>query len=185
MFSSIVNYGIGHAGGRLATWKYMYAFLLTLENLAHTPLQLLRYLFAGSLTILWAFVVLLFIPISPRQPGRWFTADEKVMLEQRLVSNMTGKDQTGWKRDQFAEAIMDPKLWILMLCGAATYVCNGGVTAVCPFRIVMDAPLSIFVNGSSDLSSSNPSDTALSPQSSFRSPVPPIPFLDRFRTPTD
>ncbi|KAF8990131.1 MFS general substrate transporter [Hymenopellis radicata] len=110
MFSGVVNYGIGHASGKLATWKYMY-------------------LFAGSWTILWAFVVLFFIPDSPNQAGRWFNAEEQILLRQRLASNMTGKDQTHWKKDQALEALFDPKLWLFLLCGAAIYVCNGGVTA--------------------------------------------------------
>ncbi len=43
---------------------------------------------------------------------------------------MTGKDRTHWKKDQALEAVLDPKLWLFLLCGAAIYVCNGGVTAV-------------------------------------------------------
>ncbi|KAI3613290.1 mfs [Moniliophthora roreri] len=110
MFSGVVNYGLGHAGGPLATWKYMYFF-------------------AGAWTVVWAFVVLCFIPDSPNAPGRRFTEEEKILLKQRLASNMTGKDQTQWKWDQVIEALRDLKLWIFMLCGAAIYVCNGGVTA--------------------------------------------------------
>ncbi|ESK87984.1 mfs [Moniliophthora roreri MCA 2997] len=110
MFSGVVNYGLGHAGGPLATWKYMYFF-------------------AGAWTVVWAFVVLCFIPDSPNAPGRRFTEEEKILLKQRLASNMTGKDQTQWKWDQVIEAPRDLKLWIFMLCGAAIYVCNGGVTA--------------------------------------------------------
>ncbi|KAK0195047.1 major facilitator superfamily domain-containing protein [Armillaria mellea] len=94
MFSGVINYGLGHASGKLATWKYMY-------------------LFAGSWTILWSLVVLL----------------EKILLKQRLASNMTGKDQTQWKWDQALESIRDIKLWIFLLCASAIYVCNGGVTA--------------------------------------------------------
>ncbi|KAK0240682.1 major facilitator superfamily domain-containing protein [Armillaria nabsnona] len=110
MFSGLINYGLGHASGKLATWKYMY-------------------LFAGSWTILWSIVVLLVIPSSPNEPGRWFTEAEKVLLKQRLASNMTGKDQTQWKWDQILESIRDIKLWIFLLCASAIYVCNGGVTA--------------------------------------------------------
>ncbi|KAL0060674.1 hypothetical protein AAF712_012551 [Marasmius tenuissimus] len=95
MFSGIVNYGIGHAGGKLATWKYMYE--------------------ATSSE-------------SPNKPGRWFTEKDKVLLQQRLSSNMTGKNQTGWKWDQALEALKDLKLWIMLLCAAAIYVCNGGVS---------------------------------------------------------
>ncbi|KAL0570910.1 hypothetical protein V5O48_011050 [Marasmius crinis-equi] len=109
MFSGIVNYGIGHAGGKLATWKYMY-------------------LFAGGWTILWALVFLA-VPESPSNPGRWFTEEEKVLLKKRLSTNMTGKDQTGWKSNQAIEAFKDLKLWIMMLCASAIYVCNGGVAA--------------------------------------------------------
>ncbi|KAK1229410.1 hypothetical protein PQX77_007530 [Marasmius sp. AFHP31] len=108
MFSGIVNYGIGHAGGKLATWKYMYFF-------------------AGGWTMLWAFVFLV-VPESPNNPGSRFTEEEKVLLRQRLSSNMTGKNQTGWKWNQVVEAIKDPKLWIMMLCSSATYIANGGVS---------------------------------------------------------
>ncbi|KAF8913623.1 major facilitator superfamily domain-containing protein [Mucidula mucida] len=85
--------------------------------------------FAGSWTILWAFVVLFFIPDSPNEAGRWFNAEEQILLRRRLASNMTGKDRTHWKKDQALEAVLDPKLWLFLLCGAAIYVCNGGVTA--------------------------------------------------------
>ncbi|KAF9269826.1 MFS general substrate transporter [Marasmius fiardii PR-910] len=110
MFSGIVNYGIGHAGGTLAAWKYMY-------------------IFAGAWTILWAFVVLFAVPDSPDRPGRRFSEQEKILLKQRLASNMTGNDQTRWKPKQAMEAMKDVKLWLMMFCASAIYVCNGGVTA--------------------------------------------------------
>ncbi|KAG7095233.1 hypothetical protein E1B28_006007 [Marasmius oreades] len=110
MFSGIVNYGIGHAGGKLAAWKYMY-------------------IFTGAWTIIWGFVVFCAIPESPNSPGRRFSEEEKILLKKRLVLNMTGKDRTRWKPRQAVEAIKDVKLWIMMLCAAAIYVSNGGVTA--------------------------------------------------------
>ncbi|KAK0448770.1 major facilitator superfamily domain-containing protein [Armillaria borealis] len=110
MFSGLINYGLGHASGKLATWKYMY-------------------LFAGSWTILWSIVVLLVIPSSPNEPGRWFTEEEKVLLKQRLASNMTGKDQTQWKWDQILESIRDIKLWIFLLCASAIYWIIPGMSA--------------------------------------------------------
>lgn len=93
-------------------------------------LLLTRYLFCGSWTILWALVMLAFVPHSPERPGKWFTAEEKVLLKRRLALNMTGKDQTSLKRDQMVEALVDTKLWIFLLIAAALYVTNGGVTAV-------------------------------------------------------
>ncbi|KAK4051674.1 hypothetical protein OIO90_004624 [Microbotryomycetes sp. JL221] len=110
-FSGVVNYGLGSAGGPLPSWKYMY-------------------LFAGSLTILWSFVVLVFVPDSPTLSQRWFNDEERVILARRSRQSMIGAiGSTKIKWEQVREAALDPKIYFFMLMGMAIYVTNGGVTA--------------------------------------------------------
>ncbi|GAA5953621.1 hypothetical protein JCM21900_003365 [Sporobolomyces salmonicolor] len=110
-FSGVVNYGLGSAGGSLATWKYMY-------------------LFAGAWTILWSLVVVLVVPDSPRTSQRWFNEQEREILMRRCRENMSGRVELGsFSWGQAREAALDLKIWGFMLMGAAIYVCNGGVTA--------------------------------------------------------
>ncbi|BGP49813.1 hypothetical protein JCM10450v2_005718 [Rhodotorula kratochvilovae] len=103
-FSGIVNYGLGSASGSFAPWKRMYCF-------------------AGGLTIVFAFVVLLVVPDSPRTSQRWFSDDERAILIRRARENMSGRSELSrfeWR--QAREAAMDVKIWLFM-------VCNGAVTA--------------------------------------------------------
>ncbi|CEQ40197.1 SPOSA6832_01764 [Sporobolomyces salmonicolor] len=98
-FSGVVNYGLGSAGGSLATWKYMY-------------------LFAGAWTILWSLVVLLVVPDSPRTSQRWFNDQEREILMRRSRENMSGRVELGsFSWGQAREAALDLKIW------------GGGVTA--------------------------------------------------------
>ncbi|KAI5477384.1 hypothetical protein MNV49_006451 [Pseudohyphozyma bogoriensis] len=111
IFSGVVNYGLGSAGGSLAPWKYMY-------------------LFAGAWTILWALVVLYFVPDSPATSHRWFNESERAILVARTRSNMSGAvEPSKFRWSHAKEAILDVKIWIFLLMGASIYVCNGGVTA--------------------------------------------------------
>ncbi|EUC67298.1 MFS general substrate transporter [Rhizoctonia solani AG-3 Rhs1AP] len=111
IFSGAVNYGIGKSAqdAPLATWKYMY-------------------IFAGSWTIAWGFLLLFLLPDNPMS-ARLFTLEERQLAVRRLQDNMTGVESKKFKRSQFIEAITDIKIWIFMLMGAALYVTNGGVTA--------------------------------------------------------
>jgi MFS family permease len=106
MVSGAINYGLGSAGGPLHPWKYMY-------------------LFAGGLTIIWAFVILLFLPISPLEPGRFFSAEEREILGRRFQENPWGKDRMCIKKYQAMEALADVKTWLYMLIAAAIYVSSG------------------------------------------------------------
>ncbi|QRW14604.1 major facilitator superfamily transporter [Ceratobasidium sp. AG-Ba] len=111
IFSGAVNYGIGKSaqGAALATWKYMY-------------------IFAGSWTIAWGILLFFLLPDNPMS-ARMFTLEERKLAVRRLQDNMTGVESKKFKRSQFIEAILDVKIWIYMMMGAALYVTNGGVTA--------------------------------------------------------
>ncbi|GAA5942843.1 uncharacterized protein JCM15063_002810 [Sporobolomyces koalae] len=110
-FSGVVNYGLGKAGGSLHPWKYMY-------------------LFAGAWTILWAGVILVLVPDSPRTSHRWFNDHERTILMRRARENKSGRiELSTFDWAQAKEAVCDFKVWIFMVMGAAIYICNGGVTA--------------------------------------------------------
>lgn len=81
------------------------------------------YLFAGSVTIAWSFVILFFLPASPLEPGRLFNENEKIILLHRFEENPWGKDRQSFSMPQFVEAILDIKTWIYLLLGASIYVC--------------------------------------------------------------
>ncbi|QRW27144.1 major facilitator superfamily transporter [Rhizoctonia solani] len=108
IFSGAVNYGIGKSAqnARLATWKYIYI----------------------CWTIAWGILLFFLLPDNPMS-ARLFSLEERKLAVRRLRDNMTGVESKKFKRSQFIEAIMDIKIWIFMLMGAALYVTNGGVTA--------------------------------------------------------
>lgn len=83
IFSGVINYGIGHAKGALAPWKYMY-------------------LLAGSVTIAWSIILLLILPDSPASSrARWFFSEQEcAMLVRRMRGNVNGADVRRIKRYQ-------------------------------------------------------------------------------------
>ncbi|KAL8286127.1 hypothetical protein RQP46_004615 [Phenoliferia psychrophenolica] len=111
VFSGVVNYGLGKAGGPLHPWKYMY-------------------LFAGAWTIVWSAVVFFVIPDSPETSHRWFNDEERVILEARSRRSMVGaRGNTAVNWSHVKEAATDVKVYLYLLMGASIYICNGGVTA--------------------------------------------------------
>lgn len=84
--------------------------LLTLLLPSHT-----RYLFAGAWTVLWAFVILYFIPDSPAASHRWFNEDERAILARRSRESMIGAvGPTAFKWSHAREAATDIKLYLFM-----------------------------------------------------------------------
>lgn len=101
-----------------------------------------RYLVAGSITILWALIVLAVLPDSPASSHRWFTEEERFILVTRMRGNVVGADVRKVKWYQVREAFQDVKIWLMGAMGAAIYVCNGGVTAFGSLIIKVRACLS-------------------------------------------
>lgn len=62
-------------------------------------------------------------PDSPT--NAWFlTPEERVAAVQRLQANQTGVENKRWKREQFIEALTDPKTWLFALFSAFDNVPN-------------------------------------------------------------
>lgn len=94
-----LNYGFAQvSGGSLKSWQYLY-------------------LFAGALTILFGLVC---FAIPNSAVSAWFfTADERVAAVERLRKGQTGVRCQKLKASQIREAVLDIKVWLVVLMMAA------------------------------------------------------------------
>lgn len=108
IFTGVVSYGIGHANTALASWRLLFLVL-------------------GAFSVLWAGVILAFLPNSPTTC--WYMSDrEKYICLQRIRGNNTGveeKDRIKWY--QVRECLCDPRTWLLFVFAIAQNIPNGGL----------------------------------------------------------
>lgn len=89
------------------------------------------YIFAGSVTILWAFVILALVPDSPFKlgsavSGRIFNEEDRRLLARRAQdkregepSDLEGSGQTKWQ--EIGQAARDPMIWLFALMGCVFF----------------------------------------------------------------
>ncbi|KAM6489748.1 Major facilitator superfamily domain containing protein [Amanita muscaria] len=65
----------------------------------------------------------LFFPDSPSN-ARFLTPEERILAVQRIKVNQAGIENKRWKREQFIEAMTDPKTWLLCLYAALGSIWN-------------------------------------------------------------
>jgi MFS family permease len=115
IFAPLINYGLGHIHGALSTWKYMY-------------------IFAGSVTILWAIVIMAFLPPNPVH-ARGFSERERYIAVARLRTNNTGVRNTHFKPAQALELAYDPRFWLAVATAFCIMVTNGPLSTFVPIII--------------------------------------------------
>ncbi|THH17122.1 hypothetical protein EW146_g3645 [Bondarzewia mesenterica] len=77
----------------------------------------------GLITLVTAIVFWFFFPDSPT--SAWFlTPAERVLAVQRIKVNQSGLENKHFKRDQFIEALKDPKTWLFALFAALSNILN-------------------------------------------------------------
>ncbi|PCH43288.1 MFS general substrate transporter [Wolfiporia cocos MD-104 SS10] len=77
----------------------------------------------GLLTLITAVAYWFLFPDSPT--NAWFlTQEERVKAVQRIRTNQTGVENKRFKREQFIEALIDPKTWLFALFSALDNVPN-------------------------------------------------------------
>jgi nitrate/nitrite transporter NarK len=59
--------------------------------------------------------------------ARWLTEREKLVAVDRVSQNMIGIKDKAFKRDQLLEVFVDPKVYILCICGFCNGVGSGGL----------------------------------------------------------
>ena len=92
------------------------------------------FLFAGSLTVLWSFVLLFYFPPDPvRIKG--FDDRERYITLARLQTNNAGVRNTHFKRAQVVELMLDIKFWILFAMGFLNQIPNGPGSTFLPIII--------------------------------------------------
>jgi hypothetical protein len=81
------------------------------------------FLVFGLITVVWGIVVFLILPDSPMASR--FSHNEKVLAIERLRENKTGIENKTFKREQFAETMLDPRTWLIVVIVIAGNVPTG------------------------------------------------------------
>lgn len=85
VIAGIASFGIGHIGGSLTSWRYIF-------------------LIWGAITTAWGFVILVFLPDSPLKAGFLSEAERKALVD-RVRENETGIEDKNWKMDQVSRCL--------------------------------------------------------------------------------
>lgn len=116
MISPLINYGLGHiSGGSLNSWQYMY-------------------LVAGSITVLWALVILFFMPPDPIR-ARGFSDRERYIAVARMKENNSGVRNKHFKIAQVWESLSDIRFWLIFSIAFLMMIANGPVSSFIPIII--------------------------------------------------
>ncbi|KAK3054088.1 hypothetical protein LTR09_004866 [Extremus antarcticus] len=92
------------------------------------------YLVAGSLTVLWSFVIYYFMPPDPiRVKG--FSERQRYIAVARLRSNNAGVRNTHFKMAQALEVFIDPRAWLVFAMAFLIMIANGPVSTFIPIII--------------------------------------------------
>lgn len=83
------------------------------------------FLLCGGVTIIWGFVMLIYLPNDIMSAKR-FTVEEKALLIARSETNRTGVFNKKIKMSQVKEALSDPQCWILFFFVLLNETFNGG-----------------------------------------------------------
>jgi MFS family permease len=84
------------------------------------------YIICGGLTVIWGFVLYMFLPSNILTAKR-FTIEERAMMVARSASNRTGVFSREIRTDQIKEAFCDVQVWLLFLFTLLNEVVNGGI----------------------------------------------------------
>ena len=115
MISPLINYGLGHIHGAWSPWRYMF-------------------LFAGAITVIWAFIILFFLPPDPIR-AKGFSDRERYIGVARLRINNAGVRNTHFKKQQAAELLIDYKFWIVFAMIFLLMIGNGPVSTFIPLIV--------------------------------------------------
>lgn len=107
---AIVSYGFQHVapGSPLAGWRTMFVAL-------------------GILTVIFGVSAFLLLPDSPMK-ATWLSDSEKVALLKHVSVNQTGIESRKFRPKEILDALMDPQIYLLVLCVVLLSVSSGVVT---------------------------------------------------------
>ncbi|KAH8703490.1 putative MFS transporter [Talaromyces proteolyticus] len=109
IISPLINYGLGHiTGGALHSWQYMY-------------------LIAGLVTLIWSIILWFVFPGSP-QVAKGFTAEERILILERVRSNNAGAENRHFKLYQIKETLLSYHFWFVFILSLLSSIGSGAVT---------------------------------------------------------
>ncbi|KAI8295782.1 hypothetical protein K4K56_010501 [Colletotrichum sp. SAR 10_98] len=88
----------------------------------------------GSIAIAYALIIGVFLPDNPVK-AKFINDKEKYIALNRLRVDQTGIKNQTWKWDQFSEALLDVKTWIMVALNVFINVPNGGLGNFTPLII--------------------------------------------------
>ncbi|UNI25028.1 hypothetical protein JDV02_010737 [Purpureocillium takamizusanense] len=104
----LLAYGIGHIGGSLAPWQYIFLIL-------------------GAVTVAWGIAFVIFVPDGPARAS-WLQDEDKVIAVQRVAANKTGTGRSRrFDANQVMEAATDPAVIVLGLISFVNAIGSGGL----------------------------------------------------------
>lgn len=108
VLAGIASFGIGHISGSLSSWRYMF-------------------LIWGAITTSWGIVIYFFLPDNPLD-AKFLSESERRGVINRIKEEETGIENKRFKKEQFIEAMLDLKTWLLFIFAVASNSPNGGLT---------------------------------------------------------
>jgi hypothetical protein len=81
------------------------------------------------LTVSWSTAIFFFLPDTPMN-AKFLSAEDRIKAIERVQENMTGIKSNTWKPKQSIEALLDVKVWLLVLVQLSAQIANGGITSV-------------------------------------------------------
>ncbi|KAH7127972.1 major facilitator superfamily domain-containing protein [Dactylonectria estremocensis] len=115
MVGSLLSYGLGHIDSKLRPYQIIF-------------------LFCGLLTVVFSFVMLVFMPDSP-QKAKFLTTEEKEIAIERLRMNQMGMGTGEWKWDHVRECALDIKTWLWFSLIILISIPSGGISTFGPLII--------------------------------------------------
>ncbi|KAJ4344957.1 hypothetical protein N0V95_006070 [Ascochyta clinopodiicola] len=106
IFGGILAYGIGHIRG-IEPWKAVFILF-------------------GALTIACSAGIYFLLPNEP-STARFLSITDRAKAIDRVRENMTGIKDNTWKWSQSVEALLDVKIWLLVVIQLAQNIANGGL----------------------------------------------------------
>ncbi|KAF6011757.1 hypothetical protein HII13_002225 [Brettanomyces bruxellensis] len=104
VISSLIAFGIGHAGGALMPWRYLFICY-------------------GCLAFVWSFVILFFLPDTPSK-ARFFDSSEKKYYKEEMSTSEVEKK---WDWEQAKSCVTDVNVWLILVAIASSILPNSGV----------------------------------------------------------
>ncbi len=109
IFGGLLAYAISHINNGLASWRWLFIIF-------------------ALITFFWSIILFFFLPDSPLN-ARFLTQDERAYANRRPQQQTHSFKTTEWKKDQFVEALLDIKTWLLCAYTFCTSLPNGGYTS--------------------------------------------------------